>query len=83
MVFLAREHVDMPPPGDARPARIAVTLRDLVWDSIYLPIAGGTAYVADKLNYLQFLTIRQFLSVVFVALVGLLVVLMLVMLVWS
>ena len=83
MVFLAREHVDMPPPGDARPARIAVTLRDLVWDSIYLPIAGGTAYVADKLNYLQFLTIRQFLSVVFVALVGLLVVLMFVMLVWS
>ena len=38
---------------------------------------------ADKLNYLQFLTIRQFLSVVFVALIGLLVILMFAMLVWS
>jgi hypothetical protein len=83
MVFLARERVETPPPGDTRPARITVTLRDLVWDSIYLPIADGTAYASDKLNYLQFLTIRQFLSVVFVALVSLLVVLMFVMLVWS
>ena len=83
VVFLARERVEMPPPGDARPARLTVTLRDLVWDSIYAPIAGGTAYAADKLNYLQFLTIRQFLSVVFVALIGLLVILMFAMLVWS
>jgi len=83
VVFLARERVDMPPPGDARPARITVTLRDLVWDLIYAPIAGGTLYAADKLNYLQFLTIRQFLSVVFVALIVLLVILMFAMLVWS
>ena len=33
----AREHVDMPAPGDARPARLTVTLRDLVWDAIYAP----------------------------------------------
>jgi formate hydrogenlyase subunit 3/multisubunit Na+/H+ antiporter MnhD subunit len=83
VVFLAHERVDMPPPGDARPARMTVTLRDLVWDSIYARIAGATAYAADKLNYLQFLTIRQFLSVVFVALIGLLVILMFAMLVWT
>jgi formate hydrogenlyase subunit 3/multisubunit Na+/H+ antiporter MnhD subunit len=82
-VFLARERVDMPPPGDLRPARMTVTLRDLVWDSVYTPIVAGTFYAAEKLNYLQFLTIRKFLSVVFVALVGLLVVLMFAMLVWS
>jgi formate hydrogenlyase subunit 3/multisubunit Na+/H+ antiporter MnhD subunit len=81
--FLARERLDMPAPGDARPARLTVTLRDLVWDSIYGPIAEGTSYAATKLNYLQLLTIRQYLSGVFVALVGLLMVLAFVMLVWT
>ena len=45
---------------------------------------GATSwFAADKLSYLQFLTIRQFLSLVFGALVTLLFLLMLVMLVWS
>jgi hydrogenase-4 component B len=74
VVFQARERVDMPPPGDARPARLAVTLRDLLWDGVYARIARGTAHVAERLNHLQFLTIRQYLSLVFVALVGLLLV---------
>ena len=64
----------MPPPGDARPARLAVTLRDLIWDGIYAPIAAGIAIAGERLNHLQFLTIRQYLSLVFVALVGLLLV---------
>jgi NADH:ubiquinone oxidoreductase subunit 5 (subunit L)/multisubunit Na+/H+ antiporter MnhA subunit len=83
IAFLAREKVDMPPPGDPRPARLTVTLRDLVWDGIYAPIAEGTWRAASKLNYLQLLTIRQYLSGVFVALVGLLIVLAFVMLVWT
>ena len=83
VVFLAREHVDMPPPGSARPARLTVTLRDLVWETIYGPVSNAVWFAAEKLSYLQFLTIRQFLSVVFGALVSLLFVLMLVMLVWS
>ncbi len=29
VVFRAREHVEMPPPGDMRPARLTVDLRDL------------------------------------------------------
>ena len=74
VVFQARERVDMPPPGDARPARLAVTLRDLIWDGIYAPIAAGIAVAAERLNHLQFLTIRQYLSLVFVALIGLLLV---------
>jgi hydrogenase-4 component B len=74
-VFGAREEVEMPPPGDLRPARFEVTLHDRIWDAIYAPLAGGIGFAADKLNYLQFLTIRQYLTLVFTALVSLLLVL--------
>ena len=50
-------------------------MRDLVWDALYAPIAEGVGLAADRLNQLQFLTIRQFLSLVFAALVLLLLVL--------
>jgi formate hydrogenlyase subunit 3/multisubunit Na+/H+ antiporter MnhD subunit len=73
-VFAARERVDMPAPGDSRPARLVVTLRDLIWEAIYAPIARGVGFAGERLNHLQFLTIRQYLSLVFVALVGLLLV---------
>jgi formate hydrogenlyase subunit 3/multisubunit Na+/H+ antiporter MnhD subunit len=75
VLFRAREHTDMPPPGDGRPARLTVDMRDLVWNALYAPIADGIAFAADRLNHLQFLTIRQFLSLVFAALVLLLLVL--------
>ena len=78
-IFRARETVDMPPPGDTRPARLQVHIHDLIWEIIYVPIAGGVNYLADKLNHLQFLTIRRYLSLVFIALVSLLLVLAL----WS
>ena len=83
IVFLARERVDMPAPGDLRPARLTVTVRDPAWDAIYAPLGAAVWFAADKLSYLQFLTIRQFLSLVFAVLVALLFVLMLVMLVWT
>src|SRR5258708_9842691 len=72
VVFLARERVDMPAPGDLRAAQLTVTLRDLVWDVIYAPVGGATWFAADKLSHLQFLTIRQYLSVVFALLTVLL-----------
>jgi hydrogenase-4 component B len=75
VVFRAREHGDMPPPGDMRPARLIVEVRDLVWDALYAPVAGGVALASERLNQLQFLTIRQYLSLVFGALVTLLLVL--------
>ncbi|MGD9884771.1 MAG: hydrogenase 4 subunit B [Reyranella sp.] len=74
-VFLAREHVDMPPPGDRRPARLTVELRDLVWETLYLPIAAAVDAAAGRLNILQFQTIRRYLSLVVAALVALLLVL--------
>ena len=75
LVFHAREEVYMPPPGDSRPARLQVHLRDLVWDALYVPVARSISVVADGLNRLQFLTLRGYLTLVFGALVALLVVL--------
>ena len=35
MVFRARDHVEMPPPGDIRPARLRIELHDLIWEGMY------------------------------------------------
>ena len=75
IAFRARETGEMPPPGDMRPARLVVQMRDLIWDIFYAPIVTGVADAAGRLNNLQFLTIRQYLSLVFGALVALLLVL--------
>jgi hydrogenase-4 component B len=75
LVFRAREHIEMPPPGDTRPARLRVDLKDLIWDLLYAPVATAVGFAADRLNHLQFLTIRRYLSLVFLALVTLLLVL--------
>jgi formate hydrogenlyase subunit 3/multisubunit Na+/H+ antiporter MnhD subunit len=75
LVFAARETVDIPPPGAMRPARFALTLRDLVWDAFYAPLVDGIGFAADRLNILQFQTIRRYLSLVFATLVILLLVL--------
>jgi len=74
-VFGAREQVEMPAPGALEAARFRVEVRDRVWDVLYAPIAGLIGFAADKLNYLQFLTIRRYLSLVFASLIALLLVL--------
>jgi formate hydrogenlyase subunit 3/multisubunit Na+/H+ antiporter MnhD subunit len=74
-LFYAREIGEMPAPGSTLPARLTVGLRDLIWDALYASVADGIGYATEKLNYLQFLTIRQYLSLVFAALVLLLLVL--------
>jgi len=79
VVFRAREHGEMPPPGDTRPARLTVELSDPIWDTLYAPLVTGIGFAADRLNRLQFLTIRQFLSLVF----GALIILLLVLAIWS
>ncbi|MBV8835895.1 MAG: hydrogenase 4 subunit B [Alphaproteobacteria bacterium] len=79
VVFQAREVGEMPPPGSTAPARLAVTVRDPVWDTLYAPLSGLVAVTAERLNVLQFLTIRRYLMLVFTALV----VLLLVLAIWS
>jgi formate hydrogenlyase subunit 3/multisubunit Na+/H+ antiporter MnhD subunit len=72
LVFRAREHVDMPAPGDVRAATLTVEVSDPIWEQAYRPIASIVEFVATQLNQLQFLTIRRYLSLVFVVLVVLL-----------
>jgi NADH:ubiquinone oxidoreductase subunit 5 (subunit L)/multisubunit Na+/H+ antiporter MnhA subunit len=74
LVFRAEEHVEMPPPGDLRPARFRVTLVDPAWDGLFQPIARAVGMVTQRINVLQFLTIRRYLSLMFAALVALLLV---------
>jgi len=75
VMFRAREIGEMPPPGSALPARLVVEMQDPVWETLYAPIAKGIAFATERINILQFLTIRRYLALVFVALVLLLLVL--------
>jgi hydrogenase-4 component B len=79
VVFRARETVHMPAPGDASAARLHVTLRDPPWDVFYAPVVGLVDFVARHLNRAQFLTIRAYLTLVF----GALVVLLMILAVWN
>ena len=65
----------MPPPGDMRPARFHVHLRDLAWDVMYAPVEYVVGFVADHLNRVQSWTIRAYLTLVFGAVVVLLTIL--------
>ena len=78
-VLGSSEEVALPRPGSMAPARFTLTLPDPVWDWIYLPVAGAVGYAARELNRLQFLTIRRYLSLVF----GALILLLLVVALWS
>jgi hydrogenase-4 component B len=75
LVFQARERVELPPPGDPRPARLHLRLRDLIWEILYVPLAALVNGVASRLDHFQFLTIRRYLGLVFLTLVTLLLVL--------
>lgn len=74
LVFRAREIGEMPPPGGLAPARLTVKMHDVIWDTLYAPIGYGIGFVTARVNVLQFLTIRRYLSLVFVALITLLLV---------
>jgi NADH:ubiquinone oxidoreductase subunit 5 (subunit L)/multisubunit Na+/H+ antiporter MnhA subunit len=72
VVFRAREEVEMPPPGSVAPARIVRRRQDLAWEFLYAPIGHAVGRAAERLNHLQFLTIRRYLVLVFLSLVLLL-----------
>jgi hypothetical protein len=75
LAFNARDSVTLPLPGDVVPALFRSTLIDPVWDGLYAPIEWGVGAAADFVNRLRFLSIRRYLSVVFLTLVVLLLVL--------
>ena len=72
MAFGARETVVMPPPGDTRPATFSVVLVDYVWRALYAAPGRAVLGLSERLNVLQFLTIRRYLVLMFAALVILL-----------
>ncbi|TFV34972.1 hydrogenase 4 subunit B [Bradyrhizobium frederickii] len=74
VIFGAREIGEMPPPSSALPARLKVELHDLIWDGLYAPIAKAIGFATERINVLQFFSIRRYLTLVFVALVVLLLV---------
>jgi hydrogenase-4 component B len=74
VVFGVYEHVDMPRPGETRAGHFAVRVIDPAWRWGYGPLARGVAAASLRLNHLQFLTIRRYLTLVFCALILLLIV---------
>jgi hypothetical protein len=77
-VFQVREKVDMPRPGETRAGRFHVKVFDPAWRMVYGPLARSVWKAAAKLNGLQFLTIRQYLTLT----VSTLILLLLAVAVW-
>jgi hypothetical protein len=73
-VFSVIEHVDMPRPGEMRAGHFQVRVRDPAWRFVYGPLARFVTKTAGRLNRMQFLTVRSYLSLVFGALIMLLLV---------
>lgn len=72
--FRARESVDMPEPGSTRAARLEVHLVDPAWDWGIEPLRRAVEATTLRLNALQFYSIRRYLSLMFGALVTLLLI---------
>lgn len=68
-VFNARDRVDMPEPGDTRPASLTVRWTDPAWAFLFTPVRRAVNWLADHVDALQFLTIRSYLTLMFAALV--------------
>lgn len=72
IAFSARERLDFPLPGETRAARFGVEIDDRFMDYVYVPLSRAVWFCAGRLNILNFLTIQEYLALVFVALVFLL-----------
>ena len=68
-LLAARERVDMPRPGETRAASLHVSLRDPSAVYVFAPLARLRGVLARFFDGLQFLTIRQTLSLMFAVLI--------------
>jgi hydrogenase-4 component B len=71
-IFRVHETLDMPRPGDMRAGHFRIRVLDPAWRFAYGPLARAVNTAATSLNRLQFLTIRNYLTLVFSALILLL-----------
>jgi len=67
------EVLDMPAPGDARPAQITVTSHDPAVRLLFVPLGRLRAWLSARADLLQVLAARRALSLLFAVLVALLV----------
>jgi formate hydrogenlyase subunit 3/multisubunit Na+/H+ antiporter MnhD subunit len=74
IVFKATEDVDMPGPGELRPAGFLVRYSDHIWRYLYLEPAGTLWSVSKQFNALHFLSIRLYLVAMFCTLIALLII---------
>ncbi len=74
VVLGSEETLDMPPPGDLRPAHFSIRFKDYAWRALYEAPAEGILALADRANAFQFLSIRQYLVLMFSTLIALLIV---------
>lgn len=74
IAFSTREILDMPLPGETRAARLTVRIDDRFMDYLYEPASKAVWFCAGKLNGVNFLSIQEYLGLVFTVLVALLVV---------
>ncbi len=71
-LLAARESVEMPAPGEPGPARLTTSLQDPFWRGLYQPVVDLVGWATERSNALQFLTIRRYLTLMFLALAVLL-----------
>ena len=74
IVLGSSEVLEMPPPGDLRPARFAVRYWDYAWRNLYAKPASALLALSVRFNAFQFLTIRRYLVLMFSTLIALLVI---------
>lgn len=74
IAFSVKERLDMPAPGETRAARFTVDIGDRFVAHVYEPLADAVAYGAKRLNFVSFLSIQEYLGLVFAALVLMLVI---------
>jgi formate hydrogenlyase subunit 3/multisubunit Na+/H+ antiporter MnhD subunit len=73
-LFSAEETVEMPQPGDIGPARFSLRMIDPIWTWLYMSIVKAVDGIANLVNHLHSLTVRQYLLMMFWTLVLLLLI---------
>jgi hydrogenase-4 component B len=73
VAFSVREKLDMPLPGETRAAHFSVEIGDRFIDYIYEPLTKAVQFVSGRLNVVNFLSIQEYVALVFTALVFLLI----------
>ncbi|MGJ0505929.1 MAG: hydrogenase 4 subunit B [Methylocystis sp.] len=74
IAFSVREHLDMPPPGSTRPAYFAVETGERFVAYIYEPLTKAVWFCARRLNVVNYMSIQEYLALVFAALVFMLII---------